>query len=579
MLNSTYSNSHALVIGINAYAAASPLGYAVSDAAAVAAALKERFRFPEENVYMLLDGAATRAAILERFLSFACGGTGPNDRVVLFYAGHGHTVRSARGEVGYLVPSDGDPQNLASLIRWDELTRNADLIDAKHLLFVMDACYGGLAITRALKPGSMRFLKDMLLRPARQVLSAGKGDELVADLGGPRPDHSVFTGHLLEALDGKAADKHGVVTANGVMAYVYQSVSSDPDSQQTPHFGYLGGDGDLIFHADILIEPSAGDERKDEDTLVAVPAVLGTVDPEAEMTTVEQAKELLSEERHKLKLYDMVTRVTREVLSATSEDHFAVQASWVPEEFFDRLRRYEATTAELLGIQALLGFWGEPWTESVLTLGPRRLLDRLQSVGGLKMWIALRWYPELLLLYNTGIAAVASGKYSNLREAMLVTVPEITRVHGEGATLVRAVTAQMKELQDAFKFLPGHEKQYVPRSEYLFKLLQPQLDELLFLGSDYETHFDRFEILYALEHAYQLSEEYQGRYWGPVGRFGWKFGRGAHGSPYHMLVAEAEREGASWPPVRAGLFGGSIDRFKEVASKYQQEVLSKLHWF
>jgi uncharacterized caspase-like protein len=113
------------------------------------------------------------------------------------------------------VPYDGNPEKLATLIRWDELTRNADLITAKHILFIMDACYGGLAITRALKPGTMRFQKDMLMRPARQVLTAGKADEVVADLGGPLPNHSVFTGHLIEALQGKAESVPGLLTANG----------------------------------------------------------------------------------------------------------------------------------------------------------------------------------------------------------------------------------------------------------------------------------------------------------------------------------------------------------------------------
>jgi hypothetical protein len=50
---------------------------------------------------------------------------------------------------GFLVPCDGDVSNLASLIRWDDLTRGADLIEAKHILFLMDACYGGLALNRA----------------------------------------------------------------------------------------------------------------------------------------------------------------------------------------------------------------------------------------------------------------------------------------------------------------------------------------------------------------------------------------------------------------------------------------------
>ena len=58
-------------------------------------------------------------------------------RLIVFFAGHGHTVRTSRGEVGYLVPWDGDCDNLASLIRWDGLTLDSDLVEAKHILFVI----------------------------------------------------------------------------------------------------------------------------------------------------------------------------------------------------------------------------------------------------------------------------------------------------------------------------------------------------------------------------------------------------------------------------------------------------------
>ena len=51
----TYVNSRALVIGINKYAHASPLGYAVNDAESFAMILKTRFGFPSANV-MLLTG-------------------------------------------------------------------------------------------------------------------------------------------------------------------------------------------------------------------------------------------------------------------------------------------------------------------------------------------------------------------------------------------------------------------------------------------------------------------------------------------------------------------------------------------
>jgi uncharacterized caspase-like protein len=580
-----YSNSHALVIGINYYKTSPPLGYAVNDAVAVATALSGLFHFPKEKVHLLLDSEATHSAILDHFLSFACDGTEVNDRLVVFFAGHGHTVRSSRGEIGYLVPSDGDCHNLASLIRWDELTRNADLIEAKHILFLMDACYGGLAIMRAIRPGSMRFLKDMMLRRSRQVLTAGKADEMVADRGGPLPNHSVFTGHLLKALEGNAASPEGLLTANGVVSYVYQSVARDPGSKQTPHFGYLEGDGDLIFSTDLLADcgPKTDDLKDgdplipEEDVLVPVPAVLVPGDTEVAMTTIGQAKEFLSEERSKIKLHDLVSQEVREVLSTTAEDYFAVQGTWSTTEFLERMQKYETATAELLQIQALLGFWSEPYNRSVLTIAPKRLGGRIKMVSGLTAWLSLRYYPMVLLLYSGGIAAIAAERYDNLRELMLAPVSDPQQTRLQNISLIRVVADEMNNLHDAFKSLPGHERQYTPRSEYLLKLLQPLLDDLLLLGSEYEATFDRFEALYALEHAHHYASEEFGRVWGPVGRFAWKRSRGPS-NPLHQLIMEAEKQGASWPPVKAGLFGGSIDRFKELVAQYDTS-LATLSWF
>lgn len=574
-LRPAYGDSHALVIGVNAYTTAPPLGYAVNDANAIAALLSDRFGFPAQNVHLLLDGHARRDAILKRFLAFAGDGTGINDRLVVFFAGHGHTIRSRRGDVGFLVPYDGDPKDLGSLIRWDELTRNADLINAKHVLFLMDACYGGLAITRALQPGSMRFLKDMLLRPARQVLTAGKANEVVVDLGGPLADHSVFTGHLIEGLSGKAADAEGVVTANGVMAYVYQKVGRDPGSRQTPHFGYIDGDGDLIFAAPNL-EELQEDEERDKDLLVSVPAVLVQGGDGKEMTVAAQVKDLLSDDRHRIRLHEVVANEIRHVLSLTSEDHFPVTGNWSPQEFAERLAQYARATATLRDIQALLGFWGSTAHQESLTLAPRRISGRLRAQSGTSGWISLRWYPILLLLYSGGISAIAGGQYSNLKALLQASVGDPERSRG-ATTLVQAVWSGISPLSDAFKTLPGHERNYAPQSEYLFKLLQPSLDDLLFLGTDYEAHFDWFEVVMALEHAEEYSRLKHGRVWGPIGRFGWKYHR-EDSSPFHRVVAEAESKGDSWPPVRVGLFGGSIERFKEIASEYRG-LLAKLNWW
>ena len=212
-----YDTSRALIIGINEYEKASPLSYAVNDAEAIAKNIKERFGFTEENTRLLKNKEATKLNIEKAFHAYAQNGTSPDDKLIVFFAGHGHTAPGNRGEVGFLVPVDGDPEDTSTLIRWDDLTRAADLIKAKHILFIMDACYGGLAITRALPAGSSRFLKSMCQRLVRQVLTAGKSDEAVADAGGPIKGHSVFTGHLIQALEGNAQTEKGIITANGVM--------------------------------------------------------------------------------------------------------------------------------------------------------------------------------------------------------------------------------------------------------------------------------------------------------------------------------------------------------------------------
>ncbi len=575
MFESKYSQSHALIIGINTYQFVSVLGYAVSDATEVAQVLTDALGFPDENVHLLVNSAATRSAILEKFLSFACHGTEQNDRVVIFFAGHGHTVRIPRGEIGYLVPVDGKPDNLATLIRWDELTRNADLIAAKHILFIMDACYGGLAITRSIKPGTMRFQKDMLKRPARQVLTAGKADEMVADLGGPLPNHSVFSGHFIEALQGKAESAPGLLTANGVISYVYHAVASDNSSQQTPHFGYLNGDGDMILKAAFLNDKCEDEsQEKDEDVLFSVPSVL-LPDQKIAMSNADVLKEMLSEDRFRLRLHDYVAQEVREAMSQTAEDYFPITEEWSEARFIDRIHGYENMANKLIETAVLIGYWGESYQRTTLTLGIKRLGGRLEFKSGHSIWLNLRWYPVALLLYAGGIAAVAGKKYENLYALFYAGVSDPSTQRSQEAPAINAVTVAMGHIDENFKKLSGHERNRVPRSEYLHKLLQPIFDDLIFIGTEYEECFDQFELLYALEYAYRYSggEEHA---WGPLGRFAWKFHGGAN--PLKALVAKAEREGESWAPIQAGFFNGSIQTFKEVAHRFGK-LLQSLHWW
>ena len=103
-----YSQSFALIIGINKYENVAPLTYAVDDAEAVKLMLMENYGFKNENIILITDEEATKQNILDGF-SDILDLAGEKDRVVVFYAGHGETYKlPTGGDMGYLIPVDGN---------------------------------------------------------------------------------------------------------------------------------------------------------------------------------------------------------------------------------------------------------------------------------------------------------------------------------------------------------------------------------------------------------------------------------------------------------------------------------------
>lgn len=243
-----YEKSWAIVIGIDDYAKWPKLEYASHDAQAVADTLTGQFGFPSSQVIVLKNQQATRNNILAAFHDrLADDRTARNDRVFVFFAGHGATRRLASGrDLGYIIPVDSDPNAFATdAIAMTDLQNIAESLQAKHVLFVMDACYSGLGLTRG-GPSSSAFLRENARRSARQMLTAGGADQQVADAG---PNgHSVFTWVLLQALAGKGdLNGDGLITGTELAAYVAPAVSAV--SRQTPAFGSLPGSqgGEFVF--------------------------------------------------------------------------------------------------------------------------------------------------------------------------------------------------------------------------------------------------------------------------------------------------------------------------------------------
>jgi len=235
--SSAYGRRHALVIGIDEYedAAYPDLGYAVADARAVAKILIESYGFESEDVRLIVNGDATQDTLAEALEEWACDPdrVGEEDLFVLFFAGHGVTRAGRRESRGYIVPVDGGSESngvpaWSSLIGMNDVEDISELVPAKHALFVLDCCFGGLAVTRAAPP-----IAAGLSNRARQVITAGNGQQAVLDAGGG--GHSVFTGALLDGLEGDAdLDGDQVVTFGELFNHVGREVERRTEKRQTP---------------------------------------------------------------------------------------------------------------------------------------------------------------------------------------------------------------------------------------------------------------------------------------------------------------------------------------------------------
>ena len=241
-----YANSWALVIGVNAYQKVRPtLNYAVADARAMAAVLPG-LGFPRENIRVLVDGEATKARI-ETILYRDFARMGADDRLLVYFAGHGETLPIRGGEEGYLLPVDADPQALPlTAIPMDDVRRIGQRLRAKHTLFVMDACFSGFALTRDIVPGPVSddVLTIALREPVVQVITAGRKGERALEEGG----HGLFTRRVLDGLRVlPETDARGFLTATRLATWVEERVIRDSRGRMTPQYGRLDGEGQFVF--------------------------------------------------------------------------------------------------------------------------------------------------------------------------------------------------------------------------------------------------------------------------------------------------------------------------------------------
>ena len=228
--------SYALVIGVSHYAnlpAAAQLHYPDRDAEEIYTTLisPEGGQFPPENVHRLIDSQATLANVRKELEHWLPSVTKPNDRVLIYFAGHGFVS----GGKGYLAPYDIDLKNVASTAYpMDELGKEiGSNIQGKWKVLLTDACHSGAITPEADRAELNKTLLDLHNSLFSMTASRDREQSFEsADWGG---GHGIFTYYVIQGMNG-AADTNGdgVVSADELAEYVHSNVRQATKAMQNP---------------------------------------------------------------------------------------------------------------------------------------------------------------------------------------------------------------------------------------------------------------------------------------------------------------------------------------------------------
>jgi hypothetical protein len=155
----------------------------------------------------------------------------------MFYAGHGSW--DEKSHMGFWLPADAASQVFDNWIMNSTITGFMSEIEAKHILVIADACFGGSIFrTRAFIPPEEKSIEDLFDKSSRKAMTSGDLTEV--------PDESIFVKYFLQKLAENTGD---YISSEKLFFEIKPQVADVVDL--IPQFGIIknAGDqgGDYIF--------------------------------------------------------------------------------------------------------------------------------------------------------------------------------------------------------------------------------------------------------------------------------------------------------------------------------------------
>jgi len=324
----------------------------------------------------------------------------------------------------------------------------------------------------------------------------------------------------------------------------------------------------VIEHRDaqVVTIEGADDAFTDLDEKLESLSDLDRPHPMSVDVAVATVKRYLAEERHWIRLEDLLHDETEVLFSVASAQREAIQGEALQDAYLGRLGVLSAASEKLCRMGVALAWYDDGRNSAILSRAVQRLLQVPHLTGSAIQH--LQRYPVLLFVYSVGIAAIQAENYEVLAELMLKPVVWQRDVNMNRPAIEWLAPAGILEKN----LLPApHQHNYAYGSSYLHAVIRPLLVDTIPDDDHYVWQFDLFDGLLAL-----VYRDLVGERWSPFGVYAWRWAIRRVEHPLQRFLGTP----AVNDLLATGFFRGSRERLDEIMAEQEewlQQARQNLH--
>lgn len=288
---------------------------------------------------------------------------------------------------------------------------------------------------------------------------------------------------------------------------------------------------------------------------------------------VATLKRYLDDPSKRIQLHDLVVGEANRVRRFLEEvpDHYFLETPTTG-SVTDRLTSYEEGTAVLRSLFITGCYWATPQHDLRPWVTALERLASFNPISGsfYEEWKWLRLYPAFLTLYAGGVAALANQNFETLY-ALLYQPMSLDMYRYERNPMILSVHQSLIKERVALLLYPNNypadtaASNRIRHTESLWSVLREYIPD----QDRFQQLCDQYEYFFGLVHT-DLANLHDFSVWSPTGLLRYR----EHGLVRTRIVEETDSQiqemQDQWPPLRARMFGGSVERLQRVKAQFDE---------